>query len=625
MTDNSIDQNASGFTINDSEGSGFVTDQGALEGSGFLTAQDSQQNSGSGFVTEPDNQQLSGSGFVTEPEKPRISAKPAQTAAQPANGISSTFTDIRELSSQGAMSTVYQGKKYGKWHIIKRIKPQFKNNQQYRELFIKEFDNGIQLDHPNIVRFEDKGEDAEGLWYTMEYVDGRSLSDMIKSHAFEGDRNVLQQKLIKSITLQLCDALTYVHKKQIIHRDLKPDNIMVTYRGDNVKVLDFGLAYADSYDDKMVKVGTPKYAAPEQMTKGNLVDQRADIYALGLILLEMCTGTTDFKTIKNIQNVNFQTVIIRCTKQNPQDRYHDCQEITDDLNRHIVKLEEDLPDVKQESKAPEPQPAATPVAKPEPPIAKAVDNPAPVPEKKSKGPLIGIIAAVVVAGIVAAVLLGRGDKNTETSETEQTSTPATEQPADNSNQNTGEQQLNNDLNNIADQIKNEQDSQVKELEQQADKLFYDDKNIGKAKAIYDQILGIDPGYQKAKEKSDNCQKILDQANLFDSQLTQGPNGKYGFVDNEGNIILDYEFDKSKIADARCPQLIAVSKDGKWGILDSKTKLPATEFKYFKAMGLKKNGCQGWELYNETTVPRTKSDYIYVDHNGKTVFIDHENK
>ncbi|MBQ1698473.1 MAG: serine/threonine protein kinase, partial [Bacteroidales bacterium] len=280
---------------------------------------DNQDNTlGSGFVTDGGGNNAGlGSGFVTDS---------SNAAQQQQSSNSVTFTDLKELSSQGAMSTVYQGKKYGKWHIIKRIKPQFKDNPQYRELFLKEFDNGVQLDHPNIVRLEDKGEDADGLWYSMEYVDGRPLSQMIQSGELKGN-----PRLVRNILEQLCDALTYVHKKQIVHRDLKPDNILVTYRGDNVKVLDFGLAYSDSYDDHLVKAGTPKYAAPEQMTRGNTVDQRADIYAVGLMLLEMTTGSLDDRQAATVADPNFQAIIQKATQQNPADRYHDCREIVNDL------------------------------------------------------------------------------------------------------------------------------------------------------------------------------------------------------------------------------------------------------------------------------------------------------
>ena len=166
---------------NDNEGSGFVTEDN--------TSSTSDNMESSGFVTE--NQQPEsnneGSGFLTaEPEKPVVNIKTEQPSQAPT--FESKLTDLQELSSQGAMSTVYKGKLYGKWIIMKRIKPQFKDNPTYKSLFMKEFDNCYNLDHENIVKLLDKGEDSKGLYYTMEYVDGRSLSECIKNGELRSEK-----------------------------------------------------------------------------------------------------------------------------------------------------------------------------------------------------------------------------------------------------------------------------------------------------------------------------------------------------------------------------------------------------------------------------------------------------
>ncbi len=269
-------------------------------------------NINSGFIPSDNN-----SGFIPEDQAP----------------FGNKFTDIQELASQGAMAKVYKAKMHGKWIIIKRIKPEFKNNEQYKSLFIKEFENAYNLDHENIVKILDKGEDADGLFYTQEFIDGRPLSECIRNKEFEGN-----EAMIKKIISQICNALSYVHRKQIVHRDLKPDNIMITYRGNNAKILDFGLAYADSYEDRMQKVGTPKYAAPEQMTHGNNVDQRADIYAIGLILLEMAAGSIQDRSAQSVNNQNFKKVITKATRQNPEERYYDCEDLLTDLNAQMHSM-----------------------------------------------------------------------------------------------------------------------------------------------------------------------------------------------------------------------------------------------------------------------------------------------
>ena len=535
-------------------------------------ADNNENTLGSGFIT--DSGQTGGadlgSGFVT-------SAEPSSNAPQPvANALASTFTDIKELSVQGAMSTVYQGKKYGKWHIIKRIKPQFKDNPQYRELFMKEFDNGVQLDHPNIVRFEDKGEDAEGLWYTMEYVDGRPLSDLIKTGEL-----IKNERLTRSIITQLCDALTYVHKKQIVHRDLKPDNILVTYRGDNVKVLDFGLAYSDSYDDHLVKAGTPKYAAPEQMTKGNLVDQRADIYAVGMILLEMCTGSLVDKTASTVQNPNFKLVINRATQADPDQRYHDCREILEDLNSTIVTGTS-----LQQTHAAEVKPAARPA-----------ETPVEGERKKNMLPLIlGIVAAAVVIGIVIFFLMRKGDTpnnpdNPTADNTEQQTTKP-QKPEDNGGKDNAkpvDEPKQNNGPTEEEKKQNEEQSALKEeyerLLSEAKKVF-DTKNVARALPLYEAIVNKQPAYAEAQEEAkkqvDFCKKEIANTPLYQlkKDYENGNSGVFGYQNKNGYIVVDYLYYDEKRNNKGYKKLLAVKNaSGKWGLIDDMTKGEVTNFEY----------------------------------------------
>ncbi len=590
MTDNNNNPYGSGFTTNEG-GSGFVSES-SNSGSGFVSA-DSQ---GSGFVSA-DRQ---GSGFVSADGQGSgfVSADSQGSGFVSADsnipgGIASTFTDIQVLSSQGAMSTVYKGKKYGKWHIIKRIKPEFKNNEEYKRLFMQEFDNGIQLDHPNIVRLEDKGEDSDGLWFSMEYVDGRSLDEMIKNHEFEGDRNVLNENLVKNITLQLCDALSYVHKKQIVHRDLKPENIMVTYRGDNVKVLDFGLAHSDSYDDNMKKVGTPKYMAPEQKERGNTVDQRADIYALGLIVNEMCTGTTDIKYAKGIKNLNLQTVIAKSVRKNPQDRYHDCQEIIRDLNAEIKKA----PVFEQPEKA-EPK-------KPEESKPQTIEKTDEDDGKKKKFLMIGITAAVVAAGIILAMVFS-GNNGGNTADNHNDATNQEQTSRQDPTPDNGEQKLNESLDNIVSDINQQEDERLAK----ADEAFK--TNIPKALELYEEILKDDPNNEKAISGKGSCIKELEQSNLFDMDLKNGQ-----FINENGKIVIDEKFDsKSNINNAAGYELIknnniiVMMKNGKMGLVDNKTKKAITGFIYNKIIGVGKNK---FRLHKNPT--GGKQDYLNLKNDG----------
>ena len=281
---------------------------------------------GSGFMMEPESP---GSGFIVEndPYAPKDSEGTQALVAEDAPAPTSTpdaseFTEIKKLDEQGAMSDVYSALHLGRRKvIIKRIKPQYRYNSQYIDLFYKEFDTGYSLENPGVVHFYGKGEDAEGPYYYMEYVDGRTLHDFI--HVEQNTK----EDIINKIVLQLLDALKYMHQKQVFHRDLKPENIMLTYKGNNVKIIDFGLAAADSLVDNLAKAGTPKYAAPELMNRATDADQRSDIYALGVIIIEMFTQHPDRRYLSQIQSEKYRQVADKCTMLNPNDRYQSCDEI----------------------------------------------------------------------------------------------------------------------------------------------------------------------------------------------------------------------------------------------------------------------------------------------------------
>jgi serine/threonine protein kinase len=147
-----------------------------------------------------------------------------------------------------------------------------------------------KLNHPGIVSVYDFGETPSGLLYiVMEFVDGTDVSKMIASSGR------LRSEHAMAITAHVCDALAYAHERGIIHRDIKPANIMVDYEG-RVKVADFGLAKVTSSQAQSglthsnVIMGTLHYMAPESLILGTELDQRADIYAVGVMLYQMLTG-----------------------------------------------------------------------------------------------------------------------------------------------------------------------------------------------------------------------------------------------------------------------------------------------------------------------------------------------
>ncbi len=587
-------------------------------GAGKNTPPTSSQNdnSGSGFITDSsvaqsENEKKSGSGFITSSTQVTPPPPPPQpnesSFTNSGAEFAAKFTDVSELSAQGAMSTVYQGKQYGKWIIIKRIKEQFRNNQDYKNLFFKEFENSYHLDHPNITRILDKGEDELGAYYTMEYVDGRPLSKMIASENLKSN-----EKLITRIFSQIIDALNYVHKKQIIHRDLKPDNILVTYRGDNVKILDFGLAAADSFDDNLLKVGTPKYAAPEQMVNGSKVDQRADIYALGLILLEMATGSLDDKTAQTVENPNFKEIIQKSTKQNPDERYADCQEILDVLKRPIII-------------SAKPQPTETKVVE-QPQKEEKFDTPIVEEKKKSKLPLFAILALLLI-GIGVAIYWKTRPKESKNNEN-----------TENTVQQNENQQHSVDANepSVTPQQPTEPEKTQEEIERENalnqliknGEAAYKEKNMARAKQLLDSAAKLAPDNQNIKKQLEECNKIINNSLLHELKPQKGENGKLGFVDADGNVVIDYLYDytngnntndvtKGDHFQHPTADLLVVRKDGKWGVIDDDTKLPITEFKYGCVIWMGNNGV--W-LYRQNKVTVGTRDRVYFkDSEGGLIY------
>lgn len=217
--------------------------------------------------------------------------------------IKNTFRVVR-LLGEGGMGRVYEGEQQmgttTRKVAIKTLHPHLSQDPQIVARFNRECGTVAQLEHPNTIQFFDFGQAPDGtLFIAMEFIDGESICDIVER---EGP---MDPERVALIMRQVCGSLAEAHNKGIIHRDLKPDNIVLTTRAgrkDFAKVLDFGIAARTEATDakkeqKLTQqgtvLGTPPYMSPEQFT-GKELDNRSDIYSLGVMTYEMLTGKLPF-------------------------------------------------------------------------------------------------------------------------------------------------------------------------------------------------------------------------------------------------------------------------------------------------------------------------------------------
>jgi tetratricopeptide (TPR) repeat protein/predicted Ser/Thr protein kinase len=205
------------------------------------------------------------------------------------NSLGDRFTLERELG-RGGMGVVYKAvdKSLDRPVALKFLGSLVDGNEEYKLRFVREARAAAKVQHPNVVAIYDIGSDEGKAYIAMEYIEGPNL------HKYLSNKGRLDVREAINITVQAASALEAVHAAGIIHRDIKPDNILIA-KGGLVKLMDFGLAKGDEMKLTATRVvmGTPCYMSPEQ-AKGEKVDNRADIYALGLVLYECLTGETVF-------------------------------------------------------------------------------------------------------------------------------------------------------------------------------------------------------------------------------------------------------------------------------------------------------------------------------------------
>ncbi|MEM6656415.1 MAG: protein kinase, partial [Planctomycetota bacterium] len=209
-----------------------------------------------------------------------------------------------------------------------------------------------QLQHENIVPVYDVGEVGDKLYFSMQLVEGESLSDMV-------DAGPLEPRRAAAYLRGVAQGIQAAHDRGILHRDLKPHNVMIDRRNDRPLVADFGLAKVVEADDQLTRsgevIGTPSYMAPEQVSSAAGVDAAADLYALGATLYHLLTGRPPFKgpnTMATLRQVLFQevveprqlnaaidrdlnTICVKCLQKDASRRYRSAAELADDLGRYL--------------------------------------------------------------------------------------------------------------------------------------------------------------------------------------------------------------------------------------------------------------------------------------------------
>lgn len=257
--------------------------------------------------------------------------------------------ELLEKIGEGGMAVVYKAKDrlLNRYVAVKILRPEYTRDAQFVESFRKESQAAAGLEHPNIISVYDVGKEGNIHFIVMEYIDGMSLSDVIKVNA------PMDYKKAINITKQIASALSLAHKNNIIHRDIKPHNIMMKRDG-TCKLGDFGIAKAVS-DSTLTEtskiIGSVHYFSPEQ-ARGSYVDERSDIYSLGIILYEMLTGKVPFDGDNPVQvalmHINdeitppsqivsgippaLEKIVMKATDKFQTNRYKSADELLEDLD-----------------------------------------------------------------------------------------------------------------------------------------------------------------------------------------------------------------------------------------------------------------------------------------------------
>jgi serine/threonine-protein kinase len=263
---------------------------------------------------------------------------------------------IRGELGRGAMGIVYEAEDPALDRIVALktilLEDDAEGRKEYHQRFFQEAKAAGKLTHPNIITVYDFGEEGDLAYTAMELLKGVEL----RARMLKGEISTVEAV---DIARQVADGLGYAHEHGVVHRDIKPSNIMILPRG-RVKIMDFGIARVRVADHKTstgVVLGTPRYMSPEQVA-GLPVDNRSDIFSLGIVLYEMLTrgslfgGADTPQILHNVSNVEpvppsrvnrevppmLDFIIARALKKDPAGRYQDAYELAADLRTCLAEL-----------------------------------------------------------------------------------------------------------------------------------------------------------------------------------------------------------------------------------------------------------------------------------------------
>jgi serine/threonine-protein kinase len=264
--------------------------------------------------------------------------------------------ELGDTLGYGGMSEVHRGRdvRLGRDVAVKVLRADLARDPQFQERFRREAQNAAALNHPAIVAVYDTGEAQTEYgrlpYIVMEYVDGRTLRDIVKTEGPVGGKRAME------IMADVSAALDFSHRHGIVHRDVKPANVMITQTG-AVKVMDFGIARAVHDGQAAVTqtaavIGTAQYLSPEQ-ARGEQVDARSDVYSAGCVIYELLTGQPPFtgdspvavayqhvredphppSSVNSAVTPDLDAIVLKALTKNPLNRYQSAAELRSDLVR----------------------------------------------------------------------------------------------------------------------------------------------------------------------------------------------------------------------------------------------------------------------------------------------------